>query len=93
MIVVPSSSGAPLPGSSGESVIARPNQVCNLPEPVVARAQPSSDAADCSDHPSGERCQFWSCKRGTYGGGTWEEPTGTTGRTDDEVTCSCERAR
>ena len=55
VIVVPASSVAPLQGSSSECVIARPNQVRNLPEPVVARAQPSSAAADCSHHPSGER--------------------------------------
>ena len=55
VIVVPASSGAPLQAGSGEGVSAPSNPVPNLPEPTVARAQPSSAAVESSHHPSGKR--------------------------------------
>ena len=48
-LVVPASCGAPLQAGSGDS--APSNPVPSLPKPTVARAQPSSAAAESSHHP------------------------------------------
>ena len=54
VIVVPAFSGAPLQAGSGEDASAPSNPVPNLPNPTVARAQPSLTAVESSHHPSGE---------------------------------------
>ena len=66
VIVVPAISAPPLQADSGEGVSASSNPVPNLPEPTVARAQPSS--ASSQQAKSRDRVDsFWSWKRGAHG--------------------------